>query len=263
MTRSRICLGVHLALLLALVPGLIYAQAGERPPANVRVAEVKIQSMAPVTIVPGTVASRNDARLSAEVPGRLVNVADVGMTVSRGDVLAQIEDTVQVLRNIELEAEVKREQASLKFLENELKRFARLAESNLAAATQLEQTRSERDVALGDLQVAQSRLAQNQDQLARTRIRAPFDGVVVERLMTFDKNKDKRLSKDELPELFQRLFDRADTNKDKFLDEAELKILAKGFGAGRDRTGGRGRSGSGGRGGDGGRPKRKKRPDME
>jgi RND family efflux transporter MFP subunit len=48
----------------------------------------------------------------------------------------------------------------------------------------LDQTRSERDVARGDLQVAQSRIQQNEYQLARTRIAAPFDGVVVERLMT-------------------------------------------------------------------------------
>ena len=32
--------------------------------------------------------------------------------------------------------------------------------------------------------MARSRLAQNQDLLARTVIRAPFDGMVVERLMT-------------------------------------------------------------------------------
>ena len=33
-------------------------------------------------LVPGTVASRNDARLAAEVEGRLLNVADVGTEVS-------------------------------------------------------------------------------------------------------------------------------------------------------------------------------------
>ena len=57
-----------------------------------------------------------------------------------------------------------------------------LATSNLAAATKLEETRSDRDVSRGDLQVASSRLAQVEDQLSRTLIRAPFEGVVVERL---------------------------------------------------------------------------------
>ncbi len=58
-----------------------------------------------------------------------------------------------------------------------------MAESNLAAVNKLEETRSDRGVASGDLNVAKSRLAQIQDQLSRTRIRAPFEGIVVERLM--------------------------------------------------------------------------------
>ena len=74
-------------------------------------------------------------------------------------------------------------QARLEFLEREEQRFARLAESNLAAATQLEQTRSDRDVARSELRVAESRLALNEDQRERTVIRAPFPGTVVERLM--------------------------------------------------------------------------------
>jgi RND family efflux transporter MFP subunit len=69
------------------------------------------------------------------------------------------------------------------FLEREEQRFTTLADSNLAAVTQLEQTRSDRDVARGDLAVARARLAQNDEQLARTLILAPFDGVVVARLM--------------------------------------------------------------------------------
>lgn len=150
----------------------------------VRVALAEQQSLAPVTLVAGTVVSRNDARLSAEVEGRLVEVADVGTRVSKGGALASIEDTTLRLRQEELRAEVMRAEARLRFLESEEKRFTRLAASNLAAATQLDQTRSDRDVARGDLAVAQSRLAQNTDLLERTVIKAPFDGVVVERLMT-------------------------------------------------------------------------------
>lgn len=168
---------------LGLLAQPLYAQEG-MPPALVKVANVAMQSLAPVTLVPGTVASRYDARVAAEVQGRLVSVADVGTRVTQGDPLAKIEDTILRLRHEELLAEVTRAEARVKFLEAEERRFARLAESNLAAATQLEQTRADRDVARGDLQVARSRLAQNEDQLARTTIQAPFDGVVVERLMT-------------------------------------------------------------------------------
>jgi RND family efflux transporter MFP subunit len=151
--------------------------------ANVRVAQASVQLLAPETIVPGTVVSRNDARLAAEVTGRLLEVADVGTVAARGDVVAKIEDTVIGLRKVELQAEVERAEARLKYLESEEGRYVQLAESNLAAATKLEETRSDRDVSRGDLRVAKSRLAQVEDQLARTRIRAPFSGIVVERLM--------------------------------------------------------------------------------
>lgn len=166
---------------LALSAGLLAQPGG---PALVKVAVASLKSMAPVTMVPGTVISRNDARLSAEVEGRLTHVADVGTVVAAGDPVAEIERTALRLRLTELEAEVTRAEARLRFLESEEKRFERLADSNLAAITQLEQTQSDRDVALGDLEVARARLEQTADQLARTVVRAPFDGVVVERLMT-------------------------------------------------------------------------------
>lgn len=158
------------------------AQGGP-PGANVRVGLASIQSIAPQTIVPGTVVSRSDARLAAEVTGRLIEVADVGTVVAKGDVVAKIEDTVILLRKQELLAEVERAQARLRYLESEEGRYVKLAKSNLAAATKLEETRSDRDVSRGDLQVANSRLAQVEDQLARTSIRVPFSGIVVERLM--------------------------------------------------------------------------------
>ena len=62
-----------LGLLLLLLPGMCWPQMGG--PALVKVAIASVKDMASVTMVPGTVVSRNDARLSAEVPGRLTMVA--------------------------------------------------------------------------------------------------------------------------------------------------------------------------------------------
>jgi len=170
--------------LLWLLLGWSQTTLGQGGPALVRVAIASMQDIAPNTLVPGTVVSRNDARLSAEVEGRLTEVADVGTSIKKGEVLARIEDTSLRLQQAELNAQVRRAEASLRFLAGEEKRFTRLADSNLAAITQLEQVRSDRDVAQGDLEVARARLDQNADTLARTNVLAPFDGVVVERLMT-------------------------------------------------------------------------------
>jgi RND family efflux transporter MFP subunit len=161
----RIKQSIKLAWLLTVsVIGVTLQSAAlaQGPPAAiVRVANASVQSIASETLVPGTVVSRNDARLAAEVTGRLLEVLDVGSLL----------------------AEVERVEARLKYLESEEARYVKLAESNLAAATKLDETRSNRDVSRGDLRVAKSRLAQLQDQLDRTMIRAPFGGIVVERLM--------------------------------------------------------------------------------
>jgi Spy/CpxP family protein refolding chaperone len=49
---------------------------------------------------------------------------------------------------------------------------------------------------------------------------------IVERLMSFDKNNDGKLTKDELPERMQDLIAKGDTNKDGVLDKDEVKALA-------------------------------------
>ncbi len=168
-----------LAVFLLAVP-VANAQFGGASP--VELSEAKMTMMAPTMQVAGTVVSRSDAFLSAEVDGRLIEVAEVGTRVEAGDVIARIEDTGLRLRAQELAAEINRVEARLRFLEAELVRFERLAETNLAALSQIEQTRSERDVATSDLAVVRSRLGQLEDQLDRTRIKAPFPGVIAERV---------------------------------------------------------------------------------
>ncbi|MDT8450569.1 MAG: efflux RND transporter periplasmic adaptor subunit [Wenzhouxiangellaceae bacterium] len=174
-------------LLIAILAGAgaiaaAQAQSGGGA-APVEIDQARIIAMAPTMQVAGTVLSRSDAELSAEVDGRVIDIAEVGERFSAGDVLARIEDTALRLRAEELAAEIARAEAQLEFLEAELTRYQSLAESRLASKTQIDQTRSNRDVAQSDLTVARSRLEQVQDQIGRTRIRAPFDGVVAQRLV--------------------------------------------------------------------------------
>jgi hypothetical protein len=75
----------------------------------------------------------------------------------------------------------------------------------------------------------------------------------VDRMMAFDKNKDGKLTRDEITdERLLRLFDRADTNKDGVVTREELEALAA---KEMQDGGGRGPGGPGGRfGGPGGGP---------
>ena len=75
--------------------------------------------------------------------------------------------------------------------------------------------------------------------------------------MAFDKNKDGKLTKDEVPERMQAIFDRADANKDGALTESEIRASARasaqsaspaGRGEGERGEGREGRGGPEGRG---------------
>jgi len=63
-------------------------------------------------------------------------------------------------------------------------------------------------------------------------VQPPRIGVeeIVERLMAFDKNKDGKLTKDELPERMHHLIPLGDTNKDGALDKDEIRKLATSVG---------------------------------
>lgn len=52
-------------------------------------------------------------------------------------------------------------------------------------------------------------------------------GDFIDRVMAFDKNKDGKVTREELPERMQDLIERGDTNKDGALDREELKALAE------------------------------------
>jgi hypothetical protein len=70
---------------------------------------------------------------------------------------------------------------------------------------------------------------------------------MVERIMSFDKNNDGKVTKDELPERLQGLIARGDLNKDGALDREEVKKLAANLT--REDLFGRGPRGRGARGG--------------
>jgi collagen type III alpha len=68
--------------------------------------------------------------------------------------------------------------------------------------------------------------------------------------MQNDKDGDKKLSREEVPERMQAFFERLDTNGDGFIDAAEIAVMQKRRPPGGGRAGGPGGEGPGG----GGRP---------
>ena len=169
--------------MVSLLPAVAAAQGGP-PPANVRVAEAQMSNVAPSIQIPGTVVSRNDARIAPEVDGRLTWVAEIGTLIAAGERVAKIDDAELRLQRDEFRGVLASQESRRGFLEREADRLRRLAAENNAAKSRLDEVESELDGATNDILVARARLSQIELQLERTEVRAPFPGLVTERLRT-------------------------------------------------------------------------------
>ena len=176
--------GFKLALPLTILAATLAAMsaAAQMPPALVLVADAETVSMAPTQEVPATVHSVHQARIAAEVEGRLNFVLKPGTAVRRGERLVEMDDKDFLIAVKEAEAAVKRELARLAYLDKEAARLATLAGADNVSKSRLEQTESERDVSREELAAAEVRLERARSDLAKLQIRAPFDGVVTERV---------------------------------------------------------------------------------
>lgn len=163
----------------ALFPAL--ALAAGPPPAPVEVAPARALEIAPFVWVSGTVIGRYDARLSAEVAGRLVRLPEVGDAVAKGAPIALLDATSYRLALSEVEAEIAPIEALLVFYDREALRLERLAGQNNAAKNRLERTQADRNQALARIRASKARIAIARDRLDKTQIRAPFAGIVTER----------------------------------------------------------------------------------
>jgi len=173
---------IFAAMTSILLAGEVLAKDGP-PAAPVMVGEVSERVMAPTVMMAGSIVSRLDAKIAAEMSGRLLSLAEVGDTVAQGDKLAQVDDASRQLEVAETRAGLAQVTARLTFFEKELKRLNSLAQQNNAARTQLEQTESDRDVARADLIAVKARVKLAQDRVARSALYAPFNGTVAQRLL--------------------------------------------------------------------------------
>lgn len=151
-------------------------------PAPVIVAEVERRELAPSVDVPGTVVSRYDSSLASELAAKLVWIAEVGTVVKKDETVARLEDFTYKLLEMQAQGRLEGEQARVKFLQSERERLLQLAEKNLSARSQLDQNESDLAVAQSDETIARVQLGLSQIAMHITQIRAPFDGIVTERL---------------------------------------------------------------------------------
>jgi RND family efflux transporter MFP subunit len=152
------------------------------PPVIVGVASAVATSFSPRHWAPGSVISREDARVAGEQGGRVIRIAEVGAQLRSGEALAVLDDTALRLREREAAANLARIQSQLDLAIRQEARYAQLAAQQNIARAQHDQLQANRDVLAQERASAGAMLAQIRLQRSQMVIRAPFPGMVVERL---------------------------------------------------------------------------------
>lgn len=139
--------------------------SGGGAPASVEVVSVKTARLQDDAQAVGSLRSRQSVTLKPETAGRVSRIAFAdGATVRRGQLLVQLDDTLQ-------RAELSQAQAQLSIARANLKRNEELLAQNFVAARVVDESRAALQVAEAQVDLAQARLQ-------RMRITAPFDGTL-------------------------------------------------------------------------------------
>jgi membrane fusion protein, multidrug efflux system len=146
------------------------------------VIQVRTSSIGNGPLVTGTVQPERRADLRAEVSSVVLTVLkENGEAVRKGDLLVRLDDTA--IRDGLVSAQEAERAATQAFdqAERQFQRLNTLRASGMVSAQQLEDTEIHRNTAQSDLSAAKARGVQARQQLQRTEVRAPFDGIVADR----------------------------------------------------------------------------------
>ena len=152
-----------------------------------RVETTRVQVLTPtqastVLTATGYTYARARAAVGAKIIGRVVELAvDEGDEVAADDIIAVL-DSEDLQAAVRLaEASLAESRARLADAERERRRQAELVEEGLTSQALYDTAATRRDVALAQVGTAEARLHAAQAQLDYAVVRAPIDGVVIER----------------------------------------------------------------------------------
>jgi RND family efflux transporter MFP subunit len=132
--------------------------------------------------ITGSVQPERRADLRAEVSAVVLAVAkENGDPVRKGDLIVRLDDTS--IRETLTSAEASAQAATQAYeqAQRQYERTQKLREQNLVSTQNLEDAEIRRNTAQSDREAARTRVVTARQQLQRTEVRAPFDGIVSDR----------------------------------------------------------------------------------
>ncbi len=132
--------------------------------------------------VTGSIQAEKKADLRAEVGAVVLAVfKDAGESARRGDLLVRLDDTAIREALTAAQASAQAATNALDQAERQYQRLRQLRESGLVSVQQTEDAEIRRNSAASEAEAARTRVVSAKQQLDRTLVKAPFDGVVTDR----------------------------------------------------------------------------------
>lgn len=184
---------VGLSLIIAAAIGLAGCGQDAEPTAVENTAKTVAADVVKVSlgevplkaVVPGSVVPDQRAQIASRIMGYIENLKiEVGDKVERGDLLFSIDSGDINSKIQQAQSGYQQAVAALEDAEADYQRFTKLYKDGAVSKQQYDKIRLQYSVSQENLSAARAGLNQARDQLNYANVKAPFDGVIVQKMAT-------------------------------------------------------------------------------
>ncbi len=179
-TKTKIFIGVGAGVVvLALV--LVNLKRSSSSETKVEAEKIKRTDIVSLVTANGKVKPKTDVKISANISAQIIELpVKEGDRVRQGQLLVALDPGRYQAALDQAKAQMKLEKANLEQAEQNFNRIKPLFEKNLASQEQFDQSQTQLSVVRARYEAAQHNVEQAEDDLAKTRITAPMEGLISE-----------------------------------------------------------------------------------
>ena len=177
-TKTKIFIGAGAGIVvLALV--LVNLKRSSSSETKVEAEKIKRTDIVSLVTANGKVKPKTDVKISANISAQITELpVKEGDRVRQGQLLVALDPGRYQAALDQAKAQLKLEKANLEQAEQNFNRIKPLFEKNLASQEQFDQSQTQLSVVRARYEAAQHNVEQAEDDLSKTRITSPMDGLV-------------------------------------------------------------------------------------
>lgn len=148
-------------------------------------SRVRSRSIEDTVSSTGQIASISTPMISAEVTGRIITIAkDIGNSVKKGEIIAQIDPEMSRLKQTATHANVKRLEAIITNKESMLERNQQLLSKGFISNSRYDDAEAQLTATKEQLAQAKANYHSASEQFSKTNVRSSVDGQIIKRLIS-------------------------------------------------------------------------------